>query len=174
MTSRRKPSKTMRIFSSGVYLRRVAALTWRTNERVSSLRRSATLALSVSGWGHFCSFPEVLYPHYRSSHHSKTLGFSTSHMCPIIADVLHSGLQTRYVRRLSTRYSIASSGRDSTPCRVEGLFTMSSGSGRGGRRRFENGISPSDGISWKGRASRGRLLNGSSSVLIPMRTTKPS
>ena len=38
--------------------------------------------------GHVCSFPWVLYPQFRSSHHSQTLGFSTPPMCPIFADGL--------------------------------------------------------------------------------------
>ena len=45
VTSRRKPSSTMRIFSSGLYRRRVAGLTRRTNDLVSRLRSSAASAL---------------------------------------------------------------------------------------------------------------------------------
>ena len=48
VTSRRNPSSTIRIFSSGVYLRRVAVLTLRTKDLVSSVRSSAPSALGVS------------------------------------------------------------------------------------------------------------------------------
>ena len=50
VTSRRKSSRTMRIFSSGMYLRRVAALTRRTKDLASSVRSSAASVLSVSDW----------------------------------------------------------------------------------------------------------------------------
>ncbi|MDP6222230.1 MAG: hypothetical protein QF543_05010, partial [Dehalococcoidales bacterium] len=40
--------------------------------------------------GHFCSFPEVLYPQSRSSRYLQTLGFFHPFRCPIIADVLQS------------------------------------------------------------------------------------
>ena len=44
VTSPRNPSNTIRIFSSGAYLRLVAAFTLRTNDLVSSLR----------SWGGLC------------------------------------------------------------------------------------------------------------------------
>ena len=47
VTSRRKPSSTMWIFSSGVYLRRVAALIRRTKAWACSVRSSVASALSV-------------------------------------------------------------------------------------------------------------------------------
>ena len=50
MTSRRNPSNTMRIFSSDVYLPRVAVLDLYTKELVSSACSSAISALSVFGW----------------------------------------------------------------------------------------------------------------------------
>ena len=93
VTSRRKPSRTTRIFSSGVYLRRVAAFTVRTKDLVSSLRCWAASALLSCDWDTVCSFHEVLYPRFRSSHHSQTLGFSTPLRCPIFAD----GLQCRFL-----------------------------------------------------------------------------
>ena len=46
VTSRRNPSSTIRIFSSRVYLRRVAVLTLRTEDLVSSVRSSAPSALA--------------------------------------------------------------------------------------------------------------------------------
>ena len=55
VTSRRKPSSTIRIFSSGVYLRRVAALTVRTKDLAASVRSSAATALPVSVWDIFGS-----------------------------------------------------------------------------------------------------------------------
>ena len=51
VTSRRKPSSTIQIFSWGPYLRRGMDLTRRTKDFISGLRYSATTALSVSGWG---------------------------------------------------------------------------------------------------------------------------
>ena len=48
VTSRRKPSSTIRIFPSGVYLRPVAALTVRTNDLAASVRSSAAIALLAS------------------------------------------------------------------------------------------------------------------------------
>ena len=69
VTSRRKPSSTMRIFSSGLYLRRVTDLTLRTKDLVSWLRSSAASALSLSGWDTSAPFVRQLYPHLRSSHH---------------------------------------------------------------------------------------------------------
>ena len=50
VTSRRKPSSTMRIFSSGLHLRRVTDLTRRRKDLVSWPRSSAASALSVSDW----------------------------------------------------------------------------------------------------------------------------
>ena len=50
VTSRRKPSRTTRIFSSGVYLRRVAALTRRTKDLVCSVRSSAASGLPTDDW----------------------------------------------------------------------------------------------------------------------------
>ena len=91
VTSRRKPSRTTRIFSSGVYLRRVAAFTVRTKDLVSSLRCWAASALLSCDWDTVRSFHEVLYPRFRSSHHSQTLGFSTSLRCPIFPDGLQRG-----------------------------------------------------------------------------------
>ncbi len=88
VTSRLKPSRTTRIFSSGVYLRRVAAFTVRTKDLVSSLRCWAASALLSYDWDTLCSFHEVLYPRFGSSHHSQTLGFSTPLRCPIFADNL--------------------------------------------------------------------------------------
>ena len=60
MTSRRNPSSTIRIFPSGVYLRRVAVLTLRTKDLVSSVRSSAPSALGVSVWDIFAPLSEVL------------------------------------------------------------------------------------------------------------------
>ena len=45
VTSRRKPSRTIQIFSSEVYLRRAAAFTVGTKDLVCSLRSSAASAL---------------------------------------------------------------------------------------------------------------------------------
>ena len=50
VNSRRNPSSTIGIFSSGVYLRRVAVLTLRTKDLVSSVRSSAPTALVVAVW----------------------------------------------------------------------------------------------------------------------------
>ena len=70
VTSRRNPSKTMRIFSSGVYLRRVAALTMRTKERTGSfLRPHGNSALNLFFlfqftfflWSLFCTFLLFLF-----------------------------------------------------------------------------------------------------------------
>ena len=88
VTSRRKPSSTMRIFSSEVYLRRVMDLTRRTKDLVSWLRSSAARALSESDWDTSAPFVRQLYPHIRSSHHLHTLGVSSPQMCPIIAERL--------------------------------------------------------------------------------------
>ena len=88
VTSRRKPSRTIRIFSSGVYLRRVMDLTRRTKDLVSWLRSSAASALSVSDWDTSALFVRPLYPHFRSPHHLRSLGFSSPQMCPIIAERL--------------------------------------------------------------------------------------
>ena len=50
VTSRRNPSRTIRIFSSGMYLRRVAALTRLTKDLVCSVRSSAASALPTCDW----------------------------------------------------------------------------------------------------------------------------
>ena len=89
VTSRRKPSRTMRIFSSGVYLRRVSVLTRITKDLVSSVRSSAASALSESDWDTSAPFCGYLYPQSRSSHHLYILGCSDPPMRPIIADRLH-------------------------------------------------------------------------------------
>ena len=75
----------MRIFSPGVYLRRVAALTRLTKDLVCSLRSSAASALPICEWDTVCSFHEVLYPHFRNSHHLPNsrvlLPSNVSHYC---------------------------------------------------------------------------------------------
>ena len=74
-----------------LYLRRVAAFTVRTKDLVSSLRCWAASALLSCDWDTVRSFHEVLYPRFRSSHHSQTLGFSTPLRCPIFPDGLQRG-----------------------------------------------------------------------------------
>ena len=54
------PSNTMRIFSSGVYLRRVAVFAVRTKDSVSWLRSRAATAFSVSDWDTSAHFPGTL------------------------------------------------------------------------------------------------------------------
>ncbi len=58
VASQRNPSSTMRIFSSGVYLRRVAVLTLLRKDLASSVRSSAASDLPVSGWDRFAPFCE--------------------------------------------------------------------------------------------------------------------
>ena len=79
VTSRRNPSSTMRIFSSGEYLRRLAAFTMRTKDLVSSVRSSATTALAVSVWDISAPLSEVLYLIQRDAPHLISLGFLLSH-----------------------------------------------------------------------------------------------
>ena len=67
VTSRRKPSRTMRIFSSEVYFLRVAARTCRTNRLVSSVRSSAAWFLSGVFWVTIAPFKGLVYPFPRSS-----------------------------------------------------------------------------------------------------------
>ena len=57
---RRKPSRTTRIFSSGVYLRRVAAFTVRTKDLVSSLRPWAASVLLSCDWDTSTPFCEYI------------------------------------------------------------------------------------------------------------------
>ena len=75
------------IFSSGVYLRRVAALTLRTKDLVSSVRSSAPTALAVSVWDIFAPLYEVLYL-IQGADPTSPLGFSYPILCPTIADNL--------------------------------------------------------------------------------------
>ena len=78
----------MRIFSSGVYFRRVAALTVRTKDLAASVRSSARLLyLFLSGTY------QLLYLKYSTSSRELTLtlhlsGFSTPSGVPLIADDL--------------------------------------------------------------------------------------
>ena len=51
VTSRRNPSSTIRIFSPGVYLRRVAVFTVRTKDSVSWLRSRAAIACQYADGG---------------------------------------------------------------------------------------------------------------------------
>ncbi len=61
VTSRRNPSRTMRIFSSAVYLRRAAVLTLRTKDLASSVRSSAATALVIYVWSISAPLVEVLH-----------------------------------------------------------------------------------------------------------------
>ena len=90
VTSRRNPSSPIRIFSSGVYLRRVAVFTVRTKDSVSRLRSCATVALPVSVWDTSAPFPgySTLSPGAHST--SNLSGSSVPSGCPILADGLHS------------------------------------------------------------------------------------
>ena len=57
-----------------------------------------------------CSFHGVLYPRFRSSHHSQTLGFSTPLRCPIFADGLQLGTLDR--RQVAALVGVAPFNRD--------------------------------------------------------------
>ena len=83
VTSRRNPSSTIRIFSSGVYLRRVAVLTLRTKDLVSSVRSSAPSALGVSVWDIFAPLSEVLYLIQGADPTSDLSAFPTSFCVPL-------------------------------------------------------------------------------------------
>ena len=87
VTSRRNPSSTMRIFSSGVYLRRPADFTVRTKDLVSSVRSYAATALAVSVWDIVAPLYEVLYRlqgAYFSTYLSGYLsGISASSLVPL-------------------------------------------------------------------------------------------
>ncbi|MDP6496094.1 MAG: hypothetical protein QGI09_11965, partial [Dehalococcoidia bacterium] len=71
------------------YLRRVADLTLRTKDLVCSVRSSAASVLLTCDWD--TSAPFLGYSTLNPGAHttSKTLGFSTSPICPIFADDLH-------------------------------------------------------------------------------------
>ena len=72
VVSRLIPSKTMRIFSSRVYLRRVTARTWRTKPRVSLC---ALLGLFIY-LGHYDSFQSgLIYPSEGASNTPSLFGF---------------------------------------------------------------------------------------------------
>jgi hypothetical protein len=88
-TSRRNPSSTIRILSSGVYLRRVAAFTVRTNDLVSWLRACAASVLSVSGWDTSAPF----------------LGYSTLSLGSLTTSKLSGFLHLRCVPLSLTVYS---------------------------------------------------------------------
>ena len=77
MTSLRNPSSTITIFSSGVYLRRLAAFTVRTKDLVSSVRSSAATPLAVSVWDIVAPLYEVLYPIQGDNLTSYLSGFPT-------------------------------------------------------------------------------------------------
>ena len=85
MTSRRKPSRTMRIFSSGVYLRRVKVRTRRMKARVSWVRVSACCASVLCSWDTLLLSWEGTLPLPRSLHQPSTSsiiqGLKVSHFC---------------------------------------------------------------------------------------------
>ena len=80
VTSRRKPSSTIRIFSSGVYLRRVAALTVRTKDLAASVRSSAAFFLFGTS---LAPLSEVLYLIQGADLTSHLSGFSTPSVVPL-------------------------------------------------------------------------------------------
>ena len=84
VTSRRNPPNTIRIFSSGAYLRLVAAFTLRTNDLVSSLRSWAASALLTRDWR---SAPFMTYSTLvqELALPAQSLGFPNPLMCPICA-----------------------------------------------------------------------------------------
>ena len=88
VTSRRNPSNTIRIFSSGAYLRLIAAFTLRTNDLVSSLRSWAASALHTGDWVTLCSFMTYSTLVQELALPAQSLGFSNPLMCPIFADGL--------------------------------------------------------------------------------------
>ena len=90
VTSRRKPSSTIRIFSSGVYLRLVAALTVLTKDLAASVRSSAAVALTVSIWDMSTPPSEVLYLIQGTDPTSNLSAFSTPSGVPIFADDLQT------------------------------------------------------------------------------------
>ena len=77
VTSRRKPSSTMRILSSGVYLRRAADLTVRTKHLAACVRSSATIDLPASVWDISTPLSEVIYLIQGADPTSNLSGFST-------------------------------------------------------------------------------------------------
>ena len=103
VTSRRNPSSTIRIFSSGVYLRRVAVFTVRTKDSVSRLRSCAAVALPVSVWDTSAPFPGHSNPQSGSSIHLKSLGFFYPLGCPIVADGLQPSSTTGHSNSVPTR-----------------------------------------------------------------------
>ena len=82
VTSRRNPSSTMRIFSSGVYLRRAADFTVRTKDLVSSVRSSAATDLAVSVWDITAPLSEVIYLIQGALHTSNLSCFPTPFRVP--------------------------------------------------------------------------------------------
>ncbi len=71
------------LFSSGVYLRRLAAFTVRTKDLVSSVRSSAATALAVSVWDIIAPLYEVLYL-IQGAHPTSTLSaFSARSSVPL-------------------------------------------------------------------------------------------
>ena len=83
VASRRNPSSTIRIFSSGVYLRRVALRTLRMKDCVARVRSSACSFLSAVSFS-----GKVLLPHQESIPGSSRPPFSLlvqdrdpSHFC---------------------------------------------------------------------------------------------
>ena len=73
----------MRIFSSGVYLRLVAALTVLTKDLAASVRSSAAVALPVSVWDISTPLSEVLYLIQGADLTSHLSGFSTPSGVPL-------------------------------------------------------------------------------------------
>ena len=96
VTSQRKLSSTMRIFSSGVYFRRVAVFAVRANDLAASVRSSAAVALLVYVWDISTPLSEVIY-FIQEADLAPNLSGSSIPSCVPISLTPHAGtLRTKF------------------------------------------------------------------------------
>ncbi len=62
----------------------------RPHQPIVWLGSSAASAFFATAWDTSDPFVRQLYPHFRSSHHLRTIGFCSPQMCPTIAQGLHT------------------------------------------------------------------------------------